>query len=140
MRNREPEVEASITGKQPETVVGASLKIEGDLQSNGDIRIDGEVTGTVVTKGDVFIGPEANVSANVQATNAHIAGRVTGDISVQKKVSLESSARVKGNVTSAELVVSQGARFNGMSTMTGEELAEPRVAKSKAREAELVTA
>ncbi len=137
MRNRDTEVQPSHTSTQPETVVGASLKIEGDLKSNGDIRIDGEVTGSVETKGDVFIGPEAAVNANVMATNAHVAGRVTGDIVVNKKLSLESSARVKGNVTSAELVVSQGARFNGTSSMTGEE-ADQVTAKAKLARPEVV--
>jgi cytoskeletal protein CcmA (bactofilin family) len=142
MRNRpESQDEQTVLPSQnAETVVGSSLKIEGDLKSESDIRIDGEVTGSVMTKGNVHIGPGASVTATVQAANAFVAGRVTGDIMVQKSVSLESTARVKGNITSAELAIARGAQFNGASTMTGEETARVPAAKARAeRSAELVS-
>ncbi|MFH0830683.1 MAG: polymer-forming cytoskeletal protein [Parcubacteria group bacterium] len=123
MRTRQPLANVIDQPKIPETIVGASLKIEGELKSEGDIRIDGEVRGSVTTKGDVFIGQNAVVSATVQATNASIAGRVTGDIMVNKQLSLEPTARVKGNTSSSEFSVARGAQFNGMSTMSGSEAA-----------------
>lgn len=120
MRNRDTSNnEVQSSQPTPETVVGASLKIEGDLKSEGNIRIDGEVRGSVSTTGNVYIGKEAIVEASVEASNAEIAGRVTGDVSVQKRLELQGTARLNGNTNSAELVVQQGAQFNGTSSMGG---------------------
>lgn len=135
MRTRQPEIEIQNQPKIPETVVGATLKIEGELKSEGDIRIDGEVRGSVTTKGDVYIGPQAMVSATVQAANAIVAGRVNGDVSVTKQLTLESTARLKGNTTSSELVIARGAQFNGLSAMSSGEASvnKPLITPSQLR-------
>lgn len=101
----------------PETVVGASLKVDGDLKSQGDMRIEGKVHGSIQTDGTVSIGQGAEVTANITAANAEIAGQVEGDIKVKDRLSLTESARVKGNLTSQELVIAQGAVFSGTSAM-----------------------
>ena len=123
MRNKEPAQPEKIAPlEQPaETIVGASLKVQGDLKSDGDIRIEGEVQGSIITKGNVFIGGQASVEATIQAGSAQIAGKVMGDVSVSKRLELQSSARLKGNISAAELVIQQGAQFNGSSSMTGAE-------------------
>ncbi|MDP2587437.1 MAG: polymer-forming cytoskeletal protein [bacterium] len=123
MRNKEPvQPDNLLVSDQPaETIVGASLKVQGDLKSDGDIRIDGEVQGSIITKGSVFIGQQASVEASIQAGSAQICGKVAGDISVSKKLELQPSARLKGNISAAELVIQQGAQFNGSSSMTGAE-------------------
>ena len=133
MRNRYQPIENPIQPQSAETVIGSSLKIEGELKSQSDIRVDGEVSGTITTKGDVYVGQQANVSASIQATNAFVSGRVTGDIAVTKQLTLEASARVKGNVTAGEIVITKGAQFNGQCTMTSAEAeakaGEPKIAK-----------
>lgn len=111
MRNIEQPIPA------PETVVGASLKVDGDLKSQGDIRIEGKVHGSIQTDGTVVIGPSAEITASIQAANAEISGRVEGDITVKERLSLTNSAKVKGNLISQELVIQQGAVFSGNSSM-----------------------
>ncbi|MFO0704953.1 MAG: polymer-forming cytoskeletal protein [Candidatus Andersenbacteria bacterium] len=141
MRNRQEDTNdiPLETTRAAETIVGTSLKIEGDLKSDGDIRIDGEVVGSVTTKGDVHIGPQAAVTATVMAANAFVAGRVAGDIVAQKRIALESTARVKGNLTSQELSIAQGAQFNGASTMAGQEASREATIKKVSRPAALVS-
>ena len=58
-----------------ETVVGPSVKIQGDLNSEGNIRIEGSVTGKIVTTQSVHVGDAAVIVADMQAGNAIIAGQ-----------------------------------------------------------------
>ena len=67
----------------PETIVGATVKIEGDLVSEGDIKVDGLVAGKIKTSKNLFVGPMAKIEADVEAQNAILSGTVKGDIKIK---------------------------------------------------------
>ena len=96
-----------------ETVVGPSVKINGDLNSEGNIRIEGSVSGKVKTSQSVHIGEAAKIAADVHAGNAVIAGEVQGNIKISGNLILLKTARVAGDVTCAVLRVEDGAQFSG---------------------------
>lgn len=100
-----------------ETIVGASVKLKGNLKSDGDIIIDGFVTGDLKTKGSVKIGETANVVANIQATNINISGSVQGNIDIKEKLEITSSGRVIGDLSAAVLSIESGALFTGSAKM-----------------------
>ena len=105
-------------GGQEDTVIGSSIKIEGDLKSNGSIVIEGEVSGTVATEQDLRIGDRSKVVADVTANNASISGTVQGNVKVKGKLSLSSNAHVDGDIEAAHLEINSGAVFNGKCSMT----------------------
>lgn len=123
----------------PETVVGSTLKVDGDLNSQGDLRIDGEVHGSIHTEGSIIIGTEAKIFANITATNAEISGQVEGDLNIKNKTSLTETARVRGKIKTAELSISSGALFCGESVMDmpDSELPEPQNKKSQKKSIKL---
>lgn len=100
-----------------ETVVGTSVKLKGNLKSDGDITVDGSVNGEIKTKGTVNIGPNANIIANVHAKNINISGTVQGNVLATDRLSITESGRVYGDISANILSISAGALFTGKSAM-----------------------
>lgn len=103
-----------------ETVVGPSVKIQGDLNSEGNIKIEGQVNGKINTSQSVYAGQASKITADILAGNAIIAGEVMGNIKVSGNLVLQSTAKIKGDVTCAILRVEDGAIFSGKCSMNGE--------------------
>ena len=103
----------------PETVVGPSVKIQGDLNSEGNIRIEGQVQGKVKTSQSVFIGSGAKITADVLAGNAVIGGEVQGNIKISGSLILQATAVIIGDINCSVLRVEDGALFTGKCSMQG---------------------
>ena len=102
-----------------DTIIGSTIKIEGDLVSNGNIVVEGEVVGSLKTEKHLRIGQNAKVKADVKASEALISGNVDGNITVDGKLELTESARVTGDIKSKVLIIQPGALLNGNCTMEG---------------------
>ena len=126
----------SIDAGVPETVVGPSVKIQGDLTSEGNIKIEGSVNGKVKTTQNVFIGQSAKITADMIAGNATIAGEVQGNTKVSGNLILLATARVLGDIACAILRVEDGAVFRGKCTMAGAGAPEKNGKHTPAREPE----
>ncbi len=100
-----------------ETVVGPSVKIQGDLNSEGNIKIEGQVTGKVKTSQGVFINEGAKIIADVMAGNAVIGGEVQGNLKISGHLILQSTARINGDINCQILRVEDGAQFTGKCVM-----------------------
>ena len=100
-----------------ETIVGTSVKLKGNLKSDGDITIDGSVNGEVRTKGLVNIGPNANIIASVRAKKVTVAGTVQGNVEATERLTITETGRVYGDITAHILSVAPGAVFSGKSVM-----------------------
>ena len=115
-----------------ETVVGPSVKIQGDLNSEGNIRIEGSVTGKVHTTQSVHVGEAAVIAADMQAGNAIIAGQIQGNIKVSGNLILQSTARVNGDIACGVLRVEDGALFSGKCNMKGASIDKSKLAGNNA--------
>mgnify|MGYP000329855363 CR=1 FL=1 len=100
-------------------VVAKKTSIVGDIHSEGDFRIDGNLEGSIRADGRVIIGKEGHVKGMIECTNADIEGQVTGDISVSNMLSLKSTAIIHGDVVIGKLTVEPGASFNATCSMKG---------------------
>jgi cytoskeletal protein CcmA (bactofilin family) len=99
------------------TVIGQGARIEGTLVSAGSLRIDGQVKGKINADGDVVLSSQSQVEADIDAQNATVAGRFTGNIMVKNKAELSKGGRVDGNITCKVLAITEGATFSGQSIM-----------------------
>ena len=113
------------------TIIGNGVVIEGKLQSNGNVRIDGKVQGDVSAKANVTVGEKGEIFGQINAEIVTIGGRVDGSVSGKEKVVLESKAQLKGDLTTKILVVEAGARFDGNSSMSGIE--KPKIPEINSR-------
>ncbi|MBE0422667.1 MAG: polymer-forming cytoskeletal protein [Lutibacter sp.] len=100
-------------------VVGKNTSIVGDVQSEGDFRIDGSVEGTIKTAGRVVIGALGSVKGKIICDNADIEGTFTGELLVNNLLTLKATAKITGDVAISKLLVEPGAEFNAACTMKG---------------------
>lgn len=98
---------------QAETIVGPSVKVEGELASEGNIRIDGQVNGNVQTTQNLAIGEHASITANIRALNAVIAGKIKGNIMVEEALEITETGRVEGDIQAKIISIAPGAIFRG---------------------------
>lgn len=96
------------------TLVGSGSKIQGDLNHEGNLRIDGSVLGSISVTGDIEVSASGSVEgAEIQARNAIVHGMVKAGMVVQEKLTLSSSACIQGDVITKALDMSAGATFHG---------------------------
>ncbi|MBT8143522.1 MAG: polymer-forming cytoskeletal protein [Gammaproteobacteria bacterium] len=95
-------------------VIGSSIQINGDLRGDEDLRIEGNVTGTVELKNSVLtIGKEGRVTAGVYAKSIAVDGETKGDLYATERVSVHVNARVQGNIIAPKVSIEEGAHFKG---------------------------
>ncbi len=99
-------------------LISLGTDITGDIKSNGDIRIDGSLTGNLNTRGKVVIGPSGKVNGEVICKNSEVSGVVEGRISVSQLLNLKASSRITGDIATSKLSIEPGARFTGNCKMT----------------------
>ncbi|ASQ91484.1 hypothetical protein CHL67_11610 [Prosthecochloris sp. GSB1] len=95
------------------TLLMEGASFDGELVSEGDIRIDGTVTGKVNCRATLIIGRDGRVEGEVETADMRIAGSFSGSADVSGELRLEPSANVEGDLTAAALDVEDGAKLNG---------------------------
>ncbi|MBN1598374.1 MAG: polymer-forming cytoskeletal protein [Bacteroidales bacterium] len=103
-------------------LIGVGTDIKGDIQSTGDIRIDGTLKGNLKTKGKVVIGGTGMVKGEVYCKNSDVEGKIEGKINVQELLSLKSTSVILGDISAKRLAIEPGARFTGNCNMSNEAL------------------
>jgi len=98
-------------------ILGAGTVIEGDIKSDGDIRVDGTLNGSLSTKGKLVLGTTGMVEGEVSCQNADISGTINGKIKVTELLSLKTSSKLTGDITTNKLSIEPGANFSGSCAM-----------------------
>ena len=125
-----------ITGN--ETIIGAGVKVKGNLSSEHDMIIDGILVGNVKTKGAITIGVNAIIRGTMVARDVTVSGQLEGDIKATNLAAITETGRVRGNIACNEISIASGAVFLGSNVMTMAEspevLAEPDASGDKNEE------
>ena len=103
-----------------DSVLGPNSVLEGKLQSNANIRLDGTFSGTLEINGNILVGETAKIKADINARNISVAGAVRGNIT-GKKVQVLRTGRVWGDIRATALTTEEGAFIDGKITMVGHE-------------------
>ena len=102
-------------------LISNGTEITGDVKSNGDIRIDGLLTGNLTTKGKVVIGPTGKVKGEVYCKNSEVSGTVDGKICVSQLLTLKTDSKISGDILTFKLSIEPGAKFTGNCKMSESE-------------------
>jgi len=95
-------------------VIGRSIEINGDVRGNEDLRIEGDVSGTVeLRNSNLTIGKEGKVRADVYAKSVTVDGTTEGDLYASERIVVHISANVRGNITAPKVGIEEGAKFKG---------------------------
>jgi cytoskeletal protein CcmA (bactofilin family) len=127
--------EGGINNKTAETVIGPSVKVEGNFVCEGSIIIEGEVRGAVETNSFLRAGDKSTIIASIKAKNAKISGSVKGNITVEGYLEITETAKIFGNIEMEQLSVAQGAYITGKCTMIAPN-SKKKVVKQAEEEAE----
>jgi cytoskeletal protein CcmA (bactofilin family) len=100
-------------------LIGTGTIITGEVKANGDLRIDGTVSGSIQSKGKVVVGPTGAVEGEITCQNADVSGTVKGNMFVAELLALKSSANLKGEIVTNKLSIEPGANFSGSCSMGG---------------------
>ncbi len=97
--------------------IGKGTFLEGNIETYGNIRIEGKVNGNVKSKSKVALGNSSHIQGNIVAQNADIEGEVRGRLEVSELLVLKATAVINGDIVTGKLVVEPGAVFNGSCKM-----------------------
>jgi len=97
--------------------IGQGSIIKGDIITEGDLRIDGTLKGSISTKGRLVLGESGIVEGEVICQNALIAGRLKAKIQVHELLSLKATANLVGDIITNKLAIEPGANFTGSCSM-----------------------
>jgi len=106
---------SKVTGRGGDAaVIGRSIQIIGDLRGGEDLRIEGDVSGTVELKNNALtIGKEGKVNADMYARSIAIDGEINGDLYASERVTVHVNGRVQGNIIAPKVSIEEGAHFKG---------------------------
>ena len=146
MQKVEPQVEVPALPKEEpasapapsragSTVIAEGITFNGTLRGEGVVQVEGVVEGEFDMTGAVIVAESGLIRGPVSADVVRVAGRVEGNVNAREHMRLESSGSLDGDVKTASLVVEDGGRLNGRSTML--EAAQPELIPSGAPAGEL---
>jgi len=109
------------TDSQVPNIISLGTKVTGEIESDGDVRIDGTLSGKISAKGKVVIGKDGVVDGEIHCKNTDISGKVNATMIVKELTIFKASAVFTGDVTTSKLSIETGARFTGNCKMAGME-------------------
>lgn len=107
------ELKRRRTDQIPFSIVASDMTVTGDLETEGVIRIEGRVRGTVRVGAQVLVAQGAVIEGDLHTHEAVIAGQVTGAIHARERVELQASAQVAGDIYTPRIAIVEGAKVSG---------------------------
>jgi len=95
------------------SIIGPGMKITGDCESDGTIRVEGSIEGSVRAAKSVVVGKDGLVVGDVTTQDAIIAGRVNGSVTAESRVELQASCRIEGDIRSRRVKLEEGGQVDG---------------------------
>jgi cytoskeletal protein CcmA (bactofilin family) len=95
----------------------SGTEITGDIVSDSNLLIEGEIIGNVSCSGKVVIGTSGKIKGNLVCVNAEVDGAMDGELTIENLLFLRSTARIKGDIQTLKLNIEEGAYFEGACVM-----------------------
>ena len=100
-----------------QNMVTQGTTFNGDIESEGDFRVEGRINGSLKTSGKIVVGKTGMIDGSIDAENADFEGGFTGKLKLNGTLVLRSSAYIEGEVSISKLSVEPGATFNATCSM-----------------------
>ncbi len=102
------------------SIIGEGTHFRGHLELAGLLRVDGDFTGSIKTKGKVLVGQDGRADCNIEAGTVVVGGIVRGTISSTEKVIILASAMIVGDIYAPRLIAEEGVIIDGSVSIRGE--------------------
>ncbi|SHI44857.1 bactofilin family protein [Lutispora thermophila] len=103
----------TINTDKIDTLIGKNTGIEGTLTAEGTVRIDGKMKGDVTLLGNLIVGEDGSIKGNIKADSVILSGIVEGNVTVENHLHITSTAKLIGDINAKNIVIDEGAIFNG---------------------------
>ena len=113
-------------------LIGKETHISGDINSNGNIRIDGTVKGNIKCTARIVIGNSAKIEGDIFCKNCEISGYLKGNIKIEETLCLKETSKMEGNIITNKLNIEPGAIFTGSCKMGKDDNGKTLSEKEKA--------
>ncbi len=113
------------------TIIGKGSFVEGKINIQHSIRVDGKIKGDITSTGTLTVGPDGEIDGNSYVESAVIGGKIKGTLKANSKVILESSSIFVGDLKTQRLTIDEGAIFEGNCQMRENEESKPQDIKNK---------
>jgi cytoskeletal protein CcmA (bactofilin family) len=99
------------------SIIAAGMRIVGELKTDGVVKIEGVVEGSVRAEHEVLVSKEGLVEGDIYTRQAVIGGRVVGSVQGEERVEVQPGSIVNGNIVTKRLIVQEGGEVNGEVSM-----------------------
>jgi len=110
---------SSMKANSIDTLIGEETTIEGNLNLKGNIIVYGKIVGNIKASGSINISPGAIIEGEMTADIIQLGGKVTGNLAAKAKVILGEKSLLTGDISTPNLVIKEGAKFEGRCDMSG---------------------
>ena len=95
------------------SVIGPGMKVVGDVSSDGTIRVEGRVDGSITAAKSVVVGKDGTVKGDISTQDAIIAGKVNGSVQAESRIELQATCKVQGDIRSRRVKLDEGGQVDG---------------------------
>jgi cytoskeletal protein CcmA (bactofilin family) len=117
------------------SIIGGGMRVVGDIEADGVVKIEGTVVGTVRAAKQVLVAKGGEVEGDVVSREAIVGGEVRGGIYAEERVELQATSVVHGDISTRKLFVQEGGEINGVLRMGEDAGQPPEPGKRAARQA-----
>jgi len=130
MFNKKEEIDTS----RIDTVIGKDTAIDGTVEAKGVLRVEGKITGKLLTNGDIIVAVGGVVEADVKCRSISVAGTLRGNVESTGILEIEPSGKLHGDISVGKLSIGDGAVFHGVCKMQGQDTPKPPEKSKPAKE------
>lgn len=105
--------EKMLNFNEAETIIGESVHVKGNFESNGNIVINGALEGEIKTKGAILVGDKSKINANIEAEEMIAKGEINGNIKINGYLAVGELAKIIGDIECVQISIEKGAEING---------------------------
>lgn len=96
-----------------DTLIGPNTVFEGSIQSDRSVCVEGSIRGRIEAKGEVVVGREGKVEADIYADSIVVGGQVIGNINARSRLEITPTGRVTGDIEATTISVAEGGMVDG---------------------------
>ena len=127
MFNQKKTIKSTESVVNSTNIIGRGTTIQGDIEAQGNLRIEGKLIGNLSTQSKLVLAPGAYLKGNILAKDVEIGGTMEGKIEARDTLTIRAQANIKGTLHTKQLIVEVGAQFNGQCHMKDP---EPQISHS----------
>ena len=96
-----------------DTFIGVNTVLEGSIQTDRSITAEGRVQGRIEAKGEVVVGSEGKIEADIYANSVVVGGQINGNVNAHSRVEITDTGRVTGDIASPTVTITEGGKVDG---------------------------